>query len=295
VGIDAPDFNLRIERFARARNIPTLHYVCPSVWAWRQGRVKTLRAACDRVLCLLPFEAEFLEAHGVRGSFVGHPLADELHGQLSAASARTALGLSGEKIVSVLPGSRNGEVSRLAPVFARTAAWLADRDPAVQFAIPLASPAVADPVRAAFQADGPTGRWHCFDGRAREVIAAGDVVLVASGTATLETMLVNRPMVAAYRFAPLTYLLARALRLVRVEYFSLPNLLAGRLPGAGIPAGRSPPGGPRTGLAGLPGLPGTARRRDRRICGPGRDLAAQCQRSSRRNAAGDACKLLTFL
>ena len=228
VGVDAPDFTLRIERFARARGIPTLHYVSPSVWAWRKGRVKTLRAACDRVLCLLPFEAQFLTAHGVRGSFVGHPLADELRGDVDADSARAALGLSAEKLVAVLPGSRGGEVTRLAPVFAQTAAWLAARDPAVRFAIPLASAAVAAPVLAAFEAEGPPGRWHCFDGRAREVIAAADVVLVASGTATLETMLVNRPMVAAYRFAPLTYLIARALRLVKVDYFSLPNLLAGR-------------------------------------------------------------------
>ena len=228
IGIDAPDFNLRLERQARAAGIRTVQYVCPSVWAWRQGRVKTLRAACDRVLCLLPFEADFLAEHAVAGEFVGHPLADEIPAGLSAQAARAALGLDARQVVALLPGSRAAEVERLGPDFARTAAWLAEREPDLVFACPLATPAIGERFRSLLASYAPGCRVECFQGRAREVIAASDAVLVASGTATLETMLVNRPMVVAYRVAALTYYLARLLRLVRVQHVALPNLLAGR-------------------------------------------------------------------
>ena len=140
VGIDAPDFNLRVERVARRAGIPTVHYVCPSVWAWRQSRVKVLRKACDRVLCLLPFEAAFLERYDVRGEFVGHPLADDIPASVDRAEARRSLGIDADTVVALLPGSRDGEVARLGPAFAQTAAWLAARVDGLEFVSPAASP-----------------------------------------------------------------------------------------------------------------------------------------------------------
>jgi lipid-A-disaccharide synthase len=228
IGVDAPDFNLRIEAFARQRGIATVHYVSPSVWAWRESRVATLRDACDHVLCLLPFEAEFLDRHGVRGHFVGHPLADEIEAVADPATVRDSLGIRAPRVVAMLPGSRGGEVSRLAPVMARTAAWLAQRDPALEFVVPVAAPRLAGSIRDAFARDAEAVPVHLVAGEARQAMAAADVVLIASGTATLEAMLVNRPMVVVYRFAPLTYYLLLGLKLVKVEHFSLPNLMAGR-------------------------------------------------------------------
>jgi lipid-A-disaccharide synthase len=228
VGIDAPDFNLPVERVAHGRGIPTVHYVCPSVWAWRQGRVKVLRRACDRVLCLLPFESAFLSRHGVAGQFIGHPLADEIPDAVNKADARENLGLSSGTVIALLPGSRQGEVMRLGPVFAQAATWIAERVSSPTFVIPAASPELRRLFEAALQKYAPTCQTQIVDGRAREVIAAADVALVASGTATLETMLINRPMVMAYKLAPLTYWVARLLKLVRVPHYSLPNLLADR-------------------------------------------------------------------
>ncbi len=228
IGIDAPDFNLRIERFARDRGIATMQYVCPSVWAWREGRVETLRAACDQILCLLPFEVDFLRRHDLKGHFVGHPLADEIVAPGDPLAARALLGIDAPRVVALLPGSRVSEVSRLAEPFARTASWLAARDPALRFVVPVASQKLGAQISAALESYGPPGRWQLIDGRARETMAAADVVLLASGTATLEAMLLNRPMVVAYRISPLTYFLLRALRLIRVQFASLPNLLAGR-------------------------------------------------------------------
>jgi lipid-A-disaccharide synthase len=229
IGIDAPDFNLRLERRLRPTGLRTLHYVSPSVWAWRAGRVQVLREACDHVLCLLPFEADFLHRHGVAATFVGHPLADELPANPDPAPARKALGLPMTgPVVAILPGSRAGELERMGPVFAATAAWLQARVPDLSMVVPMATPAL----RARFAGlwnPGATGgaQVHILDGQAQAAMAAADVVLLASGTATLEAMLINRPMVVAYRFSALTYGLLKALRLVRVEHFALPNLLAG--------------------------------------------------------------------
>jgi lipid-A-disaccharide synthase len=227
VGIDAPDFNLPVERRLRAAGIRTVHYVCPSVWAWRSGRVRVLRAACDRVLCLLPFEAPFLARAGVPGTFVGHPFADQIEPVADPRPARRALGLGEEgRVVGLLPGSRLGEVTRLAADFLGAARLLAERFPGLRFAAPMAGADVRAAFEAAVAASGAGLDLHVVDGRPREVMAASDVVLAASGTVTLEAMLVGRPIVAAYRFAPLTYHVARALNLVKVRYFSLPNLLA---------------------------------------------------------------------
>lgn len=229
IGIDAPDFNLRVECRVRPAGLRTVHYVSPSVWAWRPGRVQVLREACDHVLCLLPFEADFLRGHGIPATFVGHPLADDLPADPDPATARRTLGLpAGGPVVALLPGSRASELSRLGPVFAATAAWLAGRVPSLTAVVPMATPALRRRFGGLW---GPAATGgvdvRLLDGQAQAAMAAADVVLLASGTATLEAMLINRPMVVAYRLAPLTYGLLKGLRLVRVEHFALPNLLAG--------------------------------------------------------------------
>lgn len=229
VGIDAPDFNLRVAPLLRSAGIRTIQYVSPSVWAWRQGRVKLLREACDRVLCLLPFEAPFLEAAGVSATFVGHPLADAIPLVRDREAARRSLGLSAGPVVGLLPGSRLGEVSRLAAPFLGAARILARDFPGMQFVAPMATPAVREAFAGELAGQPPGLAVQLVDGRAREVMAASDGLLVASGTATLEAALVGCPMVAAYRFAALTYWLARGLRLIKVKHFSLPNLLAGEV------------------------------------------------------------------
>ena len=229
IGIDAPDFNLRVARRLRPTGLRTVQYVSPSVWAWRPGRVRVLRAACDHVLCLLPFEADFLMKHGVPATFVGHPLADELATEPDVVAARQMLGLpAAGPVVAMLPGSRAGELERLGPVFAATAAWLGLRMPDLAVVVPMATPALRARFADLWSPAATGGVKLCLvDGQAQAAMAAADVVLVASGTATLEAMLINRPMVVAYRLAPLTYALLKALHLVRVQHFALPNLLAG--------------------------------------------------------------------
>ena len=227
IGIDAPDFNLRIERTVRAAGIPTVHYVSPSVWAWRSGRVRMLREACDNVLCLLPFEAEFLQRHQVPAVFVGHPLADELPADPDPAPARRELGLPmAGRVVALMPGSRSGELERLGPVFAETASWLKSRLPDVVFVAPMATPELR--TRFAAQWQQATGGLpiQLVDGQSHTAMTAADAILLASGTATLEAMLLNRPMVVAYRISPLSYALVKLFRLIHVQYMALPNLLA---------------------------------------------------------------------
>jgi len=226
VGIDAPDFNLPVAAAVRAAGIPTVQYVCPSVWAWRRGRVRGLRRACDRVLCLLPFEAPFLQGAGVAATFVGHPFADQIPEVTPAEPARLQLGIGAQTVIGLLPGSRSSEIELLGPVFLAAARELAGRFPRAAFVAPMASSTVHARFQSLVAHHAPDLDLLLVDGRAREAIAASDIVLVASGTATLETLLVGRPMVVAYRLAPLTYWLARSLNLVKVRYFSLPNLLA---------------------------------------------------------------------
>ena len=229
VGIDSPEFNLPLARGLKAAGIRTVQYVSPQVWAWRRGRVRTIGRACDLVLCLLPFETEFYARHDVPAVFVGHPLADEIPLRVDREAARRELALAGEApLVALLPGSRLGEVSRLAAPFVAAAAQLAARHPDYRFIAPMASARV----RAAFEQviaqapDAPAIR--VLDGQAHRALAAADGVIVASGTATLEALLTGRPMVVAYRVSAFTAFLLRAMRLVKVRYFSQPNLLAGR-------------------------------------------------------------------
>lgn len=224
VGIDAPDFNLGLEDRLKFAGIPTVHYVCPSVWAWRQRRVAKIAAAVDKVLCLLPFERSFLVDHGIAADFVGHPMADTTPVSPDMGAARTATGVAGSPVVAVLPGSRMSEVSRLGPVFVAAAEIIRSSFPEVEFVAPMAT---AD-IRACFQRcldDAGCDRFILTDGGAEAVISAADVVLLASGTATLQTALLGRPMVVAYRLARVTYAIARVFDLVKVPFVSLPNLL----------------------------------------------------------------------
>ncbi len=226
IGIDSPDFNLGLERRLRARGIRTAHYVSPSVWAWRSGRVRTVARAAEAVFCLLPFEPDCYAGQPVRAVFTGHPLADELKPS-PREDARAALGLApGGQVLALLPGSRASEVERLTPPFVAAAAELAAGRPELHVLIPVARPSL----RAWIEAEVARHRIPAtlVDGRARTVISAADAVLVASGTATLETLLLNRPMVTAYQVSPLTAWLLRRTRALHTPHYALPNLLAGR-------------------------------------------------------------------
>ncbi|MGH8181163.1 MAG: lipid-A-disaccharide synthase, partial [Steroidobacteraceae bacterium] len=229
VGVDAPEFNLGLAKRLHARGLTTVQYVSPQVWAWRPGRVRNIGRACDLVLCLLPFETAFYSRHGVPAAFVGHPLADQIPLEIDRAAARAALGLEpSASVVALLPGSRVGEVERLGADFLQAAAWLAERRPELEFIAPMATARVREAFQSK-QAEVPAApKILLLEGQARQALAACDAAIVASGTATLETLLSRRPMVVAYRFAALTAFLLRRLRLVNVTYFSQPNLLLGR-------------------------------------------------------------------
>ena len=229
IGIDAPEFNLRLARSLKGAGIRTVQYVSPQVWAWRQGRVRTIGAACDLVLCLLPFEARFYAQHGVPAVFVGHPLADQIPLAVDRAAARRALDIRADApLVALLPGSRLTEVTHLAAPFAAAAAHIAARRPEYRFIAPMA----CAPVREVFEkkvAQLPAApAIRVLDGQAQLALAACDAAIVASGTATLETLLSARPMVVAYRVSAVTAFLLRTMGLVKVRYFSQPNLLVGR-------------------------------------------------------------------
>ncbi len=225
VGIDAPDFNLGLEVRLRQHGISTAHYVSPSVWAWRQWRVRKIAKAADKVLCLLPFEKAFYDRHQVVADFVGHPMADAIPTDLDADKVRSALGIEAEIVVAVLPGSRVSEVTRLGPVFVSACARLAAAEPGMRFVAPMTTDKIRQLFAAQLAAEDIASRFLLLAGDAQSAIAAADVVLLASGTAALQAALLCRPMVAAYRIAPLTYAIMRTLRLWKVPYFTLPNLL----------------------------------------------------------------------
>lgn len=224
IGIDAPDFNLGLERIFRNAGIPTVHYVSPSVWAWRRYRVKKIARACDMMLTLLPFEADFYTQHQIPVRFVGHPLADQIPLQIDKSQALAQLRLSADKTyIALLPGSRMQEIQKLLLPFLQTAQWLQLHGKNFHFLLPAATTPIYQHIKQQLAAF-PTFPVTILAGQAHLALAAADVVLTASGTATLETMLFKRPMVVAYRVAELTYQLAK--RLVQVRYVSLPNLLA---------------------------------------------------------------------
>ncbi len=224
VGIDAPDFNLGLERILKQTGIPTVHYVSPSVWAWRQYRLPKIAQACDLMLTLFPFEAEYYQQHQIPVKFVGHPLADEIPLHIDSQIARQRLNLEDKTWIALLPGSRVQEVEKLGTLFLQTAQWLIDREKNLNFIVPLANSKIKSLfLQQLAEFDLPI---KLVDGQSREVMTVADVILMASGTATLEAMLLKKPMVVAYRLAPATYWLAK--KLVKVPYFSLPNLLAKR-------------------------------------------------------------------
>ena len=229
IGIDSPDFNLPIAAALKRHGVPTVQYVSPQVWAWRQSRVVGIRDAVDLVLCVLPFETDFYDDHGVNAVFVGHPLADDIALDVDAAPARAELGIEqGVPLVAVLPGSRRTEVSRLARPFMETAQWLQRRKPGLNVVVALASESARPlflQMTRGIELDPPA---QIVAGRARQCLAAASVVLTASGTASLEATLMKRPMVVAYILSGLTHRIYRSLGLRKLPHVALPNLLAGR-------------------------------------------------------------------
>lgn len=229
VGIDAPDFNLGVERWLKQRGVRTVHYVSPSVWAWRERRAARIGASADLVLCLFPMEPIIYRRYGVAADFVGHPMADAMPLEPDRAAARRALGVADDvPVLAVLPGSRLGEIQRLGPPFLDAVRIVASRILGLQVLVPAANEACARALEPMLPRAGlPASSLHLLDGRAREAMVAADVVLLASGTAALEAMLAKRPMVVGYKVARSTQYLVRALGLMKVDRYSLPNVLSG--------------------------------------------------------------------
>jgi lipid-A-disaccharide synthase len=229
VGIDSPEFNLRLSRDLRGAGIPTVQYVSPQVWAWRQGRARTIHESVDLVLCLLPFEKRFYDEHAVHAEFVGHPLADAIPMTVDRQAARSALGLDfNAQVIALLPGSRRGEVTRMARDFTATARWLALQRPGLKFIAPMASAATREIFAQALERDVPALGVRLIDGQAQTALIAADAALVASGTASLEAALCKRPMVVIYRWGAMTAWMVQRLNLVKSKFFAQPNLLADR-------------------------------------------------------------------
>ncbi|NCF16404.1 MAG: lipid-A-disaccharide synthase [Gammaproteobacteria bacterium] len=225
VGIDAPDFNLGLEKKLRKSGIRTAHYVSPSIWAWRPGRVKKVIKAADTVLCILPFEPALYEAHGVNAVFVGHPSATAAPEHVDTAAARAELGLDAQQVVAVLPGSRGGEVGRIGGVVAMAAKTIHAARPGVRFVTPVATPKLRPVIEQQLDEAGVAEHFSLVDGDSKTAMSAADVVLLASGTAVLEAAMLGKPAVAVYRVAPLTGWIVRVLGLIKLEHYTLPNLL----------------------------------------------------------------------
>ncbi len=225
VGIDAPDFNLGLEKKLRSSGIRTAHYVSPSIWAWRPGRVKTVAKAADAVLCILPFEAPLYAGHDVNAVFVGHPKADAAPAVVDSSAARRRLGIGDGELVAVLPGSRGGEIARLGPILAATAKRLVACRPGLRFVTPVAAPSLRPAIERQLHDAGVAEHFLLLDGDSQTAMMASDLVLLASGTAVLEAALLGKPAVAVYRLAALSAALIRGLRLLKLTHFTLPNLM----------------------------------------------------------------------
>ncbi len=222
IGVDAPDFNLGLEARLKSRGIPTVHFVCPSVWAWRGGRIKTLAASADLVLCLFPFEAPLLEREGLRAQYVGHPLADVIALHPDRHAARLTLGLADhETVVCLMPGSRRSEIAYIAPTMLQAASRLAQQHPGLRWLLPCA-PGMRTALQAWVDAH-PIAGLQVLDGQSHLALAACDLTLIASGTATLEAALFKRPMVIVYRMNSLTWQLMK--RMAYQPWVGLPNIL----------------------------------------------------------------------
>ncbi len=235
IGIDAPDFNLGVEARCRQAGIPTVHFISPSIWAWRGGRIKTIVRSVDLMLCLFPFELDIYKRAGVRAHYVGHPLADDIPLIPDPLKARAALGLissatsntsaATQKIIAVLPGSRQGEIKRIAPVFFATMALLSQREPSLRFILPVATPSARAQLQPLIDA-WPQLPLTLVEGASHLALEAADAVLLASGTATLEAALYKKPMVISYQVPWLTAQIMK--RQGYLPYIGLPNILAGR-------------------------------------------------------------------
>jgi len=226
IGIDAPDFNLGLERWLKRRGVRTVHYVSPSVWAWRESRAAKIGASADRVLCLFPMEPPIYAQHGVDAVFVGHPLADQVPLDPDRAAARAALGIAvHDPVLALLPGSRLGEIERMLPVFLESAVGVAAEFPELKVLVPAANAACRTAIERI--ATGVPLALQVLDSGAQQAMIASDVVLLASGTAALEAMLCKRPMVVGHRIAPMTHAIVRGLGLLKSRFVSLPNILAG--------------------------------------------------------------------
>lgn len=228
IGIDAPDFNLGVEKWLKRRGIRTVHYVSPSVWAWREERAAKIGDSADRVLCLFPMEPPIYAKHAVDARFVGHPLADAIPLEPDRRAARDALAMTGQApVLALLPGSRLGEIAKMLPVFLDAAALIAQSIPTLQILLPAANAQCDAAIREQLRARPALGaRVRVLDGHAQRAMIASDVVLLASGTAALEGMLCKRPMVVGHRISPTTYRIVTRLGLLRSRYVSLPNVLA---------------------------------------------------------------------
>jgi lipid-A-disaccharide synthase len=232
IGIDAPDFNLGLEQWLKQRGVRTVHYVSPSVWAWREKRAERIGRSADLVLCLFPMEPEIYARHGVDARFVGHPLADTMPLEPDRHAARATLGLDPIRpLLALLPGSRVGEIERVGPDFLAAAARVLAVVPDLQVVAPMASmqarSAFERVLKAHPDAAALSAALRTIIGHARTLMAASDVILLASGTATLEAMLAKRPMVVGYRIAPLTHAIVKGMGMLKVDRYALPNVLAG--------------------------------------------------------------------
>lgn len=227
IGIDSPDFTLNVEAYLRSQGIKTIHYVSPSVWAWRQGRIAKIAKAVDHMLTLFPFEEDFYRDHGVPVDCVGHPLADQISLDDGRSAAREALDVDGgHPVVALMPGSRGGEVAQLIGSFLETAQWLRQRMPTMEFLIAAANKERREQILQAIAATTKDLPVRVISGESRTVMSASDAVIMASGTTSLEALLLQRPMVVCYRFGKMSFALLS--RLVKTPHFSLPNLLAKR-------------------------------------------------------------------
>ncbi|WP_299946140.1 lipid-A-disaccharide synthase [uncultured Microbulbifer sp.] len=224
IGIDAPDFNLSLEESLKTEGIKTVHYVSPSVWAWRRGRVKKIARAVNHMLTLLPFEAKFYRENQVPVTFVGHPLADDIPLQVNGSAKRRELGFAdSDRVIALLPGSRAGEVRLLGSLFLQTARWCHQRNPDIKFVLPAANRLRLSEINRQLQGftELPV---TVLEGHAQTALTVADCVLIASGTATLETMLLKKPMVVAYKLGRVSYAIIS--RMLHTPWVSLPNLLA---------------------------------------------------------------------
>lgn len=222
IGVDAPDFNLGLEARLRGAGIKAIHFICPSIWAWRGQRVRKIAQSTDHVLCVFPFEPALLQAHGIAATYVGHPLADAIPLEPPRDAARLALGLGSAPVVALLPGSRRSEIEAIAPTFLQTARQLHGERPELRFVLPV-SPGLGDLVEPLVARHAPGVPLQLLAGRSHEALAACDVTLIASGTATLEAALFKRPMVIAYRMNAISWQLMK--RMAYQPWVGLPNIL----------------------------------------------------------------------